>query len=265
MLAPMTSALDAETIAGRIRRAEGLVPEQIQSPADSDSPAILVDQWGRVHALCTVTVLGREPGDANIAVLSSSVSRRHASLRYDAADDSWTIEDLGSTNGTFVEGKRVEAPVRLRDDQLIGVGDVVFAFLVDGTAVACAIPTESIRATAASESAASGLRLVGAESGGGLAEWRGQSIQLSSTQFALLSLLAARYRADADRADELRGFVRTIELLTELPWDTAHPTDNHLKQLIRRVRRALGRLGIDEPIESRHGFGYRVQIDVSED
>jgi DNA-binding winged helix-turn-helix (wHTH) protein len=55
--------------------------------------------------------------------------------------------------------------------------------------------------------------------------------------------------------------VRAIELLTDLPWNTASPDDNHLKQQIRRVRKALTRLGLDDVIEARHGFGYRLTVE----
>jgi pSer/pThr/pTyr-binding forkhead associated (FHA) protein len=265
MIPGMSSARDAAAIARRIRRSEGLVPEQIISPSDSDTGAVLLDQWGRAHLLSSVTVLGREAGDARIAVLSSSVSRRHAELRLELATSTWYLRDLGSTNGTFLEGGRVDAPVAIADEKLLAVGDVVFAFIAEGGSIEEAVLTDSMRATAASpggDAEHGWLRLAAAEGGGGLAEYAGRSVQLGSTQLALLELLVARYLAEQALPGEVRGFVRTIELLTVLPWDTAHPTDNHVKQLVRRVRRALARLGLDESIESRHGFGYRLPLAV---
>jgi DNA-binding CsgD family transcriptional regulator len=49
-------------------------------------------------------IVGRSRG-AQIMIAHNSVSRRHARLAQD--NGSWTLEDLGSTNGTFVEGYRV--------------------------------------------------------------------------------------------------------------------------------------------------------------
>jgi pSer/pThr/pTyr-binding forkhead associated (FHA) protein len=39
-----------------------------------------------------------------------------------------TLEDLGSKNGTFHRGRRLEAPVELTDGDEIGVGTVVLLF-----------------------------------------------------------------------------------------------------------------------------------------
>ena len=47
-------------------------------------------------------------------------TRRHARILVDS--DSTTIEDLGSKNGTFVRGRRLEQPVELRDADEIQIG-----------------------------------------------------------------------------------------------------------------------------------------------
>ena len=66
--------------------------------------------------------LGREAeGDGSLGG-DIEISRRHARFAR-AGDGPWTIEDLGSTNGTFVEGERVEgAPRSLRQGDTIEVG-----------------------------------------------------------------------------------------------------------------------------------------------
>lgn len=48
------------------------------------------------------------------------VSGRHAELR--GIDGRWTLHDMGSTNGTFVNGVRVEAPVELHEGDVITFG-----------------------------------------------------------------------------------------------------------------------------------------------
>ncbi len=111
----------------------------------------------------------------------------------------------------------------------------------------------------------SGLRLSAPTTGGsGLVGFGETSTILGSIQFALLRLLADRATADAARPEAIRGFVRNVELIAALPWNTDHPEDNHVKQQVRRLRRALERLGVTEAIEARHGLGYRLRIAVGD-
>lgn len=252
--------MTTQVLASRIARLDGIVPEQIASVPNEDTDAVLVDQWARQHALREVTVIGRDAANP-LAVLQTSVSRRHAELRHDAATDTWTIVDLGSRNGTFVEGARVgDRPQPLGDRQLVRIGDVGFVFVLDRDTLPAARPTESFRATAQSGATAL-LRISAATTeGAGVAAFGEESVAIGPTQFALLRLLATRYRDSAGESEEVRGFVRSIELITDLPWNTARPEDNHVKQQVRRLRRALERLGLPEAIESRHGFGYRLAI-----
>jgi len=63
------------------------------------------------------TVLGRDPAAANLVFTSEadSVSKRHCSIRWDAARSVFVLEDLGSTNGTFLmSGERLN-PGQSRD------------------------------------------------------------------------------------------------------------------------------------------------------
>ena len=63
-------------------------------------------------------VLGREPGLA-IALPAEGVSRRHARVTWDGTSH-W-VEDLRSTNGTFVNGERITAE-RLKKGDVLRVG-----------------------------------------------------------------------------------------------------------------------------------------------
>jgi len=64
-------------------------------------------------------VIGRS-APAEIVLEGSTVSRRHCKL--EKHGDSVVLTDLGSTNGTFVNGERVTAPVVLEDGARIGIG-----------------------------------------------------------------------------------------------------------------------------------------------
>jgi hypothetical protein len=80
--------------------------------------------------------------------------------------------------------------------------------------------------------------------------------RLTPIQFDLVEALGRQLSLDASRHEAVRGFVSSSELLSTLPWDTAHPDLNHLKQLVRRVRARLKPLGM--AVQSRAGLGYRL-------
>lgn len=69
-------------------------------------------------------VLGRDPA-GDVRVDHESVSRRHARIRHH--DGRWTILDLGSKNGTRVDGRRV-SEATLPDDGWFALGDVFCEF-----------------------------------------------------------------------------------------------------------------------------------------
>jgi len=63
-------------------------------------------------------VLGRSPG-CELVFADDTVSRRHAELRCD--EGRWMLRDLGSSNGTWVNGRRVmEAEVAPGDEVQLG-------------------------------------------------------------------------------------------------------------------------------------------------
>lgn len=62
---------------------------------------------------------GRAP-DNTIVINDDFASSRHA--RISAQNGAWVLEDLGSTNGTIVDGTRMTTPVRLRIGTRITIG-----------------------------------------------------------------------------------------------------------------------------------------------
>lgn len=74
-------------------------------------------------------VLGRG-GVAGVPLSDDSLmSRRHARIAFDGA--TWTVEDLGSTNGTSVNGEPIRGEVRREAIQVVGAGTSVFLALPD--------------------------------------------------------------------------------------------------------------------------------------
>lgn len=58
---------------------------------------------------------------------SEKVSRRHAMIHAQGDNEFWLI-DLGSANGTYLNGRRVSQPTRLADSDVITIGDHRFQF-----------------------------------------------------------------------------------------------------------------------------------------
>ena len=70
-------------------------------------------------------IVGRDDG-ADVLIDNPSVSRRHAEIRL--GDGGWEIEDLGSSNGTFLGGGRIEGPRTLSLGDEIGFGKFSILF-----------------------------------------------------------------------------------------------------------------------------------------
>ncbi|NGX57944.1 MAG: hypothetical protein K940chlam3_00845 [Chlamydiae bacterium] len=69
----------------------------------------------------TSYVMGSDPGNCDIVFHDVSVSRQHARLTV-SKDGSLTIEDLGSSNGTFIESKKIEERQTFSPNTLISLG-----------------------------------------------------------------------------------------------------------------------------------------------
>lgn len=80
----------------------------------------------RIQLVNTQYIVGRD-SDAGLVVSRSSVSRQHARLYLDD-DGQWWVEDLNSTNGTFVNEARISAH-SLADSDQVRFGDAIYKFL----------------------------------------------------------------------------------------------------------------------------------------
>jgi len=68
-------------------------------------------------------LIGRDPHCA-VWLDVPGISRRHAKIHIDHARRLVTLDDLGSTNGTFVRRSRVSSPVALENDDVVKIGSV---------------------------------------------------------------------------------------------------------------------------------------------
>jgi len=72
-------------------------------------------------------LIGRGP-DTTIMIPSMKVSRHHAKITVE--HDVASLEDLGSKNGTYLNGTKIQEPVQLDGGDLVGVGCVTETVLV---------------------------------------------------------------------------------------------------------------------------------------
>jgi len=70
--------------------------------------------------------LGRA-ATSSLVLPSDKVSRRHAMVHAQGQEEYWLI-DLGSANGTYLNGRRVGQPSRLADEDQIQVAHYTFTF-----------------------------------------------------------------------------------------------------------------------------------------
>jgi ABC-type multidrug transport system ATPase subunit len=95
-------------------------------PVASTQPSIL-DLRGR-----TVLTIGRDPQN-DVVISHPTVSRHHA--RVERKGGSFVLTDLGSTNGTYVNGKLITTPFVLRTGDTIRIGSHVLVLNIDETLV----------------------------------------------------------------------------------------------------------------------------------
>ncbi len=101
-----------------------------QGPAVAQSQATGEGRSGRGRAKRVALtgdrlVLGRDVQGAG-RIEHVAISRRHAQLI--GGPDAWAVADLGSTNGTFVNGQRVTGTQRLEPGDVIALGPVLLQF-----------------------------------------------------------------------------------------------------------------------------------------
>ena len=147
-IAPEARAMPAEPVPGVLEREEdpGTLTATFASEAEAEAavnPApptlpysdlkkpmpryrIRNLQDGRSYTLTGTRVyIGRE-STCNIVVSDPNASRRHAELRTNGKGV-WTITDMGSTNGTYLNGEQITSAVLVDGDRItVGTTDLVF-------------------------------------------------------------------------------------------------------------------------------------------
>ena len=198
-------------------------------------PPILIDPLGEAVSLTLPAILGRA-ADCSVVIADRRASRRHAEVC--RQEEGFSLRDLGSTNGTWLNGHRLSVPALLRDGDVIEIGSARFTFRdPDATFETTRFP-----------------RLVVDEASGDVWVDR-HPVQLSPKQYALFSLLWVR-----------RGCVCSKDEIARAVWPECRGEiyDHQIESLVKRLRAKL------EPDPAQpallltvRGRGYRVVTEPS--
>ena len=102
------------------------IAASMSTPVAGAITSAIVLEDGTRHVLETERVtIGRQSG-CTITIRDTNISREHAQLR--RRPNGWTIRDLGSTNGTKLNGVRVEGEQMLANGDVIMLGAIKVTF-----------------------------------------------------------------------------------------------------------------------------------------
>jgi DNA-binding response OmpR family regulator len=191
----------------------------------------LSDPSGQEHPLGNpVTRMGRAV-ENEIVILDKRLSREHAVIRREGRRV--FVEDLGSTNGTYLNGERLQHSVQLRDGDQIRVGDVGFTFHdPEMTSVETPFPELDVNLEAAEVRVDRRL------------------VQLSSKEFALLTYLY-----------ENRGKVCSKDEIGQAVWSEYEVGifDYQIENLVRRLRTKIeSDPNAPQLLITMRGLGYKL-------
>ncbi|MFR9797644.1 FHA domain-containing protein [Streptomyces sp. MS06] len=129
-LAALTADLGREgrftrTLVGAVEAASGLTERLRRAWRVERLPKLLLPHPGTGQQPLRI---GRDPVNG-LRLSHESVSRVHAELHRQG--DRWVLRDLGSTNGTTVNGRRVLGAAAVRPGDQVGFGSVAFRLAAD--------------------------------------------------------------------------------------------------------------------------------------
>lgn len=200
-------------------------------PQDIPGP-YLTDPNGQEHRLpMDGATLGRAV-ECDIVIASKSISREHTRLRREGRR--WFVDDLGSTNGTYLNDMRVAGTTDIRDGDTLTVGDVAFTFHDPDTTVReTPIPDLEVDVLA------------------GVVRVNRRAVGLSPKEFALLAYLYER-RNQVCSKDEIGRAVWP-------EYEAGGIFDYQIENLVRRLRT---RIELDpaspQLLFTVRGLGYKL-------
>jgi len=84
------------------------IENQIEQPVNTKAIIVAIkgEKIGEYALSDEGTIIGRDPSSSKVIISEPIVSKTH--LKITAKDDEYIIEDLGSTNGTYIDGERID-------------------------------------------------------------------------------------------------------------------------------------------------------------
>jgi pSer/pThr/pTyr-binding forkhead associated (FHA) protein len=111
------------------QRRDAVTPAQKSEPARKTKVSHLVviteDDSVSEYTLTDGMIIGRG-GKSSVIITDDYASTQHAQLSL--TDKGWVYTDLGSTNGSWIDRKRINEPVRLKPNTEIRIGRTVMRF-----------------------------------------------------------------------------------------------------------------------------------------
>jgi diguanylate cyclase (GGDEF)-like protein len=109
-------------------------PKRLLSAAGRDACLVHIyptgPSMGCRYALRDRQLLLGRGDESDIKLQDHSVSRRHAKI--EPATEGYYVQDLQSTNGTFVNDRQIEGPSLLQDGDYLRVGNCIYRYLAGG-------------------------------------------------------------------------------------------------------------------------------------
>ena len=99
--------------------------DMVEGAGGGPAGALVLRDGTRVQIALDPVTIGRHP-DCDVVLNDAEVSRQHAEVRRE--DGGFSIVDLGSLNGTKVNGAGVKAPRALQDGDVISIGTHTITF-----------------------------------------------------------------------------------------------------------------------------------------
>ncbi len=117
--------------------AETAVLPTLAAPPQPATPAgrLLLSggpEAGQVFALSKALLTIGRGSECDVVIADDSISRQHAQIL--RQESGWYVQDLGSRNGTAVNGQRLSAPQRLEDGDTLTIGAVSLRYLATSPA-----------------------------------------------------------------------------------------------------------------------------------
>jgi pSer/pThr/pTyr-binding forkhead associated (FHA) protein len=202
-------------------------------PQNKSGPFV-TDPNGLEHRLSVQAVTIGRAMECDIVIASKRISRENTRIRQDGRH--WFVEDLASTNGTYLNGERIITGMKLRDGDSIKVGDVIFIFHdPDTTTRENPVPELEVDSTA------------------GVVRVNRKAVSLSPKEYLLLAYLYERRGQVCSKND--------IGLAVWPEYVSGGIFDYQIENLVRRLRTRI-ELDPADPgmLFTVRGLGYKLMV-----